>query len=332
MLSKPEIETIQNVLKDLEAPFDLIFHPPQEESQLSSELLDTARRIESSVGANLKVHFENDAQLVARPALTLSYQGRGNLHYLTVPGGLEAPPFIEALMGLVRNATGSGQEWEQGLRGLERPAELLVFVASQCPHCPQAAREAVKIALASPKVTTSIIDAQHFPKLAERFQARSVPLTVLDKGFSWTGVVPASELAEQILSRDSVDHQAAAFNSLIEHNRLDEAVQQICAGSGSSHFLAAWKKSITSSRIPLMLVAEEVLEQETGALDGIVPNLVEVLQSEDAALRGDTADLLGRIGHQTAVPGLETLLDDPNPDVAEIAAEAIEEIRDNNGS
>jgi len=61
-------------------------------------------------------------------------------------------------------------------------------------------------------------------------------------------------------------------------------------------------------------------------LDGAVPSLIEVLQSEDGSLRGDTADLLGQIGHQGAIPDLEELRNDPNPDVAEIAAEALEEI------
>ena len=50
--------------------------------------------------------------------------------------------------------------------------------------------------------------------------------------------------------------------------------------------------------------------------------------SEDPVLRGDTADLLGRIGHRAATDALRALLDDPNPHVAEIASEALEEIDD----
>jgi HEAT repeat protein len=45
-------------------------------------------------------------------------------------------------------------------------------------------------------------------------------------------------------------------------------------------------------------------------------------------LRGDTADLLGQIGHPSAREALKSLLKDPNPDVAEIAKEALEALRD----
>jgi HEAT repeat protein len=55
--------------------------------------------------------------------------------------------------------------------------------------------------------------------------------------------------------------------------------------------------------------------------------LVDVLASPDGALRGDTADLLGQIGDGRAVEALEALRSDPNPDVAEVAADAIEQIR-----
>ena len=47
---------------------------------------------------------------------------------------------------------------------------------------------------------------------------------------------------------------------------------------------------------------------------------------DDDPAASDTADLLGRNGHRAATDALRALLDDPNPDVAEIASEALEEI------
>jgi HEAT repeat protein len=76
-----------------------------------------------------------------------------------------------------------------------------------------------------------------------------------------------------------------------------------------------------------MMAAEEALEADREALDGLAPRLVPILSTEHAALRGDTADLIGRIGHPVATNALRTLLDDPNPDVAEIASEALEQVR-----
>ena len=80
-----------------------------------------------------------------------------------------------------------------------------------------------------------------------------------------------------------------------------------------------------------MLAVETGLEGDQAALDGLVPGLLPILGTEDPVLRGDTADLLGRIGHRAATDGLRALLDDPNPDVAEIASEALEEIETRDG-
>jgi HEAT repeat protein len=79
-----------------------------------------------------------------------------------------------------------------------------------------------------------------------------------------------------------------------------------------------------SLRMGLMLLVEEVLEADSTALDGVVAELLPALDAEDAGLRGDTADLLGQIGHASAVPALEALRNDPNPDVAEIVMEALD--------
>ena len=87
------------------------------------------------------------------------------------------------------------------------------------------------------------------------------------------------------------------------------------------------KERHVASHRPLM-AAEEAIEKTDEALDAIVPGLIATLGSDDAALRGDTADLLGRIGHPEAIDGIRKLLDDPNRDVAEIAAEVLEEMQE----
>ena len=77
-----------------------------------------------------------------------------------------------------------------------------------------------------------------------------------------------------------------------------------------------------------MLAAELALEDNPAALDCIVPRLLPLLEGPDVTLRGDTADLLGRIGHPVAREPLQRLLADDNPDVAEIAQEALEALEE----
>jgi len=45
-------------------------------------------------------------------------------------------------------------------------------------------------------------------------------------------------------------------------------------------------------------------------------------------VRGDIADLLGKIGDRKALPAIKKLLEDPDPNVVEAAEEAVETIEE----
>jgi len=153
-----------------------------------------------------------------------------------------------------------------------------------------------------------------------------VPLTILDGDLAVTGVVRPAELVDKILSRDDESHGRDLLLSLVEQGRFGHAALRMKTPPGAAHFVAIWKGSATSLRIGLMMAVETALEDDRAALDGLVAGLLPVLRHEDAALRGDTADLLGKIGHRAAADALRALVDDPSRDVAEIASEALEEI------
>lgn len=210
---------------------------------------------------------------------------------------------------------------------ITRPAELMVFMAPTCPHCGQAVATAEQMARDHAKISVRVVNAQEEADLASTFVVKSVPTTILDGGISWVGVVPANELMAAIRSRDEADFTTRIFRSLIESGRVNDATRRLCDGSGLAPFLDNWRNSTTSTRMGLMLAAEEALEEIPAALDSLVQDLVKVLETDDGALRGDTADLLGQVGHPAARKGLEALLDDPIPDVAEIAADSLHTIR-----
>ncbi|MFH0945872.1 MAG: thioredoxin family protein [Planctomycetota bacterium] len=222
-------------------------------------------------------------------------------------------------------------EWVQLLAGLDRAVELLVFVASGCPHCAQAVRTANALSLANPLITTHIVDAQRLPEMAARFNVQSVPVTLIDSGLGFTGAVAARELVERILEVGTPEHENRVFVSLVQAARFEDAAARVRDAGGAHQFAAAWLKSAMSLRMGLLLLAGRVLAGDRHALDSVVPSLLPALSAADAALRGDTADLLGQIGHPSAVPALAARIDDKDPDVAEVAREALEQIRDPEG-
>jgi glutaredoxin len=326
-LRELDSEDVREKLANSKGSLDIILHPAAgEESPLEEPLTEVARQLELVSGGALTVERGDGIGLVALPCLTIAHRGVGRIHYQALPHGPEGRPFVEAVLGPTRNGPDPSESWVERLAALERPAELLVFVGATCPHCPGAVRSANRLALASALVTVSIADVEVHAKLAERFNVRAVPLTILDGSLAVSGAVRPAELVDKILSRDDDSHGENLLLSLVEQGRFDEATRQIRTHPGATHFLTIWKGSTTSLRIGLMMAVETALESDRAALDGLVPGLLPILGTEDPVLRGDTADLLGRIGHRAATDALRTLLEDPNPHVAEIASEALEEI------
>jgi alkyl hydroperoxide reductase subunit AhpF len=311
---------------------DLVLHLADRDSPLAAAFAELAREIEVAGGGSVTVRQVKDGEPFAGPSLTLASGARGGIHYLALPEGLEAAPFVDLLLELAREPAPPHEEWARSLARLEQPAEVLVFVSAACPNCAQAVRAAHQVALASPRVTSAIVDAQRSEELAAQFQVKSVPLTLVDGELGMTGAVSPQDLAAKILGRGDAEYGMRVLVSLVETGRMSDSVKRVLEGNGASELAAAWLRSAMSLRMGLLMVVEEVLGANGRSLDGIVGELLSALDAEDAALRGDTADLLGQIGHASAVPALETLLSDPNPDVIEIVTEALEKIRQKDGS
>ncbi len=329
MLADLDRKRLSDGLAVRERAVSLIVHPAKGRAEANQRLAEVAREFEVAAGGGLVVRPGDGRGLPALPALTIKAGERSNIRYLALPEGHEAAPFIDALIELAGGAPSAG-DLEAGFQDLSRPVDVLVFIASACPHCPRAVRSALQLALASDEVTVTVVDAQLFEDLAGRFKVRSVPMTVIDEGYSFVGVKTAVELAGKVLDSDGEEAQARVFESMIETGRFEDAAARMTAGPGLVHFLASWKKSTIQVRMGLMLTAEQVFSTGRDAMDALVPDLLPLLEVGDAALRGDTADLLGQIGHESAAGPLKRLLDDPNPDVAEIAEEALDGIMERN--
>ena len=205
-----------------------------------------------------------------------------------------------------------------------------IFTSPDCPNCAHAIRAAEQLAASNEHVRVTLIDVTEFPQRAADVGVRSVPLMIVNGGFTLVGAISAEQLAEAITAAAGAG-DAGILRSLIDTGRFGAAGRMLMDGRGRDAYLDRWRTSTLESRIGLVLTAEVVLGLDREALDDMVPHLVSLLATDDAARRGDTADLLGMIGHPSARPALEGLSEDPVADVAEIASEALESLRDDIG-
>ncbi len=214
------------------------------------------------------------------------------------------------------------------LADLVDPLEILVFTAEGCPNCPHTVRAATALAAANSMVTVEKVDATENAELASRYQVRSVPTAVVNGDLTIIGVVTQEELAQHIVELLGPGAENSIFISLVKSGRLDDATARLVDGRGISAFAELWNESTLEGRIGLSLTAQNAVDIDPGSLDALVELILPSLETENAARRGDTADLLGAIGHSSAKPELERLLGDGHPDVAEAAEDALASIEE----
>ena len=322
------IKNLGKVLKDQSSPLEITFHSSGEDSEFSKALSGIAEGLAEEAGEGIKLFQGDGNNLPVTPAITFNHTDCGMIHYMAFPEGQEVAPFQEMITRNVQGVANLPDDLKASLHALEKTVEILVFIASTCPHCPQAVRAAHLMSLNSKKITTAVIDVQRFPEFTDTFKIRSVPMIVIDRAMMINEAIAPVKLAELVLSRDSDDFQKKALLSLVAFGNIDKALKMLLdLSNGSDIFLFAWKKSIMSQRMGLMLMAEEALEKDAAVFNGIVSGLCDVLKMKDVTLRGDTADLLGQIGHTVAIEPLKALLNDANEDVVEIASEALKGLK-----
>jgi hypothetical protein len=111
----------------------------------------------------------------------------------------------------------------------------------------------------------------------------------------------------------------------METGRFQEAASRLMEDRDlHEHFAALWRSSTLESRLRLMLVIEEANTAHMAPLASLVRS---ALTADSAPLRGDTADLIGRIGGHESVAELESLLTDPSGEVVEAAEAALAALR-----
>ena len=79
-------------------------------------------------------------------------------------------------------------------------------------------------------------------------------------------------------------------------------------------------------RIGVTALMEELKKLDSGNIAAALPNVLRFVSHKDPVVRGDISNLLGIIGCRDALPHLEKLMKDDNPNVTLIAKEAIEDI------
>jgi len=311
MFKAAQLEKTCWMLQDMSRPLELRLNPGANPKDKFSRAL--GRVVEQLVRAAPDKLTVVEVAPAGRPRLDVE-----NVCYRAVPFGPELEPFLELLVAL---------SWGGAPPAGERlaPAALRIMIAPTCPNCPGVVAACGRVAAAQPQVRLEVVDVQYFADLAGG--VKSVPTVIIDGTRTLVGMLSERDLLDALAERSRGDYVVKTLASMIETGRFGDAVPVLVSPPGQAALAAMLASSTMQERIGLMLAAEEALEINAHCLDGAVPYVLPLLKGSDASVRGDAADLLGKIGAPVARTALEALLSDPHPDVCEIAADSLQMLR-----
>lgn len=205
-------------------------------------------------------------------------------------------------------------------------AQLLI--APGCPHCSGNLSALSSLVKEGVIGRLDIVNIAQHPEVAQELGVRSVPWTRIGD-FDLVGARSESELRRWAGRVNDRNGLAEYFRELLGEGKLADVQALVAANPERAlAFLPLLEDSDTgiSVRIGIGAVLEDLQGSETA--ERLVPGLGELISAEDSRTRQDACHYLGLTGAAAARPFIERCLQDDDPLVREIAAEALEEIDD----
>jgi glutaredoxin-like protein len=123
------------------------------------------------------------------------------IQFSGIPSGHEFSTLINDIVIVSKRESGLNEKTREFLKNLDKPLHLQVFVTPTCPYCPRAVLLAHQMAMENPQmIRAEGVEATEFPDLANRFNVRGVPQTVINSGAGTVvGAVPEQNLLAEIM-------------------------------------------------------------------------------------------------------------------------------------
>jgi hypothetical protein len=262
------------------------------------------------------------------PALLLG----NSVRWQAVPEGGKMMPFLKAIelhLSPSRAADSFPEALRSQIQSVPLPAELKVYVAPQCPFCPQVLGEIVPLALLNPLLHLSVIDGALFPELAAGDGVRSVPTVILDGTFRWTGTGYTEEIVNAILNRNPSHLGAKSLEVFLKDGNAGTLAQMmIDRREVFPAFVELFEGSDWSIRLGAMVVVETIAEASHELLEELLGLLWNRLHRTSGPARGDVIYLFGLVqpGSTLWIDRLEGILQEEDEEGREAVTEALEKL------
>ncbi len=250
-----------------------------------------------------------------------------NLHFRMVPRGQYLELFLLSLFG---SDTLAGQEMGVDVDGLEKsislPAMFTMYVTENCPFCSIIVPKGLFLAGAAPsRVDMTIIDAMMFPAMAEQNRIRSVPTTIMDGMFRWSGDFDLDEVIETVSSRDPMKLGYETLKKIISDGDAEGVADLM---DRFNEVIPAYIDLLIAEKWPERLGAMVAFEYLTEKNRDVAKQVIDILwgrfDSLEPAIMGDVLHLVGVFNQPDQSPRLQAVLSGKYPEpVKKVAGEIL---------
>ena len=210
MISDRDKKAVGDRLAKLKQPVRLVVFSQEMECQFCKETRELAEELgalSDKIEVEVRDFVQDEAQAKKLgvdkiPAIAV-LDGAGKdpgIRFYGIPAGYEFISLLEAIEMVSKGESGVTAAGREKLKTLKDPLNLQVFVTPTCPYCPRAVVLAFRLAMESPLVTASMVEATEFPHLANKHGVSGVPHTVIgDSEQPMIGAYPEAAALEVIL-------------------------------------------------------------------------------------------------------------------------------------
>lgn len=206
---------------------------------------------------------------------------------------------------------------------MNKPADTLLLIAPGCPHCQSVLQSLSDLLKKGDIGRLEVVNIAVHPDIAQSVGARSAPWMRIGS-FELSGDYTPAELAAWAKKAAAGDAGRDYVRELLEQQQLDRALHYIRDHPESLPLLLELMQDEDGS-LSVKFGVGALLEELEGSpqLQGLIPALGDLTHSKKANIRGDAAHYLGLSHSPTARDWLTPLLDDPQQDVRDIAADSL---------